>query len=88
MKTLNDIIKIELTTLATNEKKSFNGKIYGDLSIYINDEKYMIEDYNTTGNAFLKALKEAKDDFYTKELDFEDDENPTQSMLNYINSKY
>ena len=85
---LQDLIKIELITLTINSKKAFSGKIYGDLSVYINDVKYKLEDYGTTGNEFLNSIKDAKNDFYEKEMDFEDESNPTESMINYINSKY
>jgi len=88
MNTLTDLIKIELTTLATNEKKAFNGTFYGDGSIFINGEKYFTADFNTNPNDFRAALEEAKADFYEKEMDFEDDSNPAESMLKYINSKY
>lgn len=88
MNTLTNLIKIELTTLATNNKKSFNGTFYGDGSIFINGEKYFTADYGTTPNEFRSALDAAKTDFYEKEMDFEGDANPTESMINYINSKY
>jgi hypothetical protein len=71
--TLQDLIKIELLTLATNEKKAFNGTFYGDGSIYINGNKLMLSDYNTTPNEFRKALKPVQTDFYNKQMDLQDE---------------
>lgn len=90
----NQLIKIELTALANNSN-SFNGKIYGDGSVYIGGVKYFLSEYNISSNDFISQVENAKGEYYEKEMEFQDEymdifgkgsEKVQAELINYINS--
>lgn len=87
MKTLTDLIKIVLKAETLKQKIS---SVYGDGSIYINGEKLMLSDFGANSKTFDAALFEAREMYYEKEEEFQDNYGITEQhkvkddLLNYI----
>jgi hypothetical protein len=70
MNTLTNLVKIALTAETLGQKIS---NVYGDGSIYINGEKLMLADFGSTQKSFDAALYEAREAYYEKEEELQDE---------------
>jgi hypothetical protein len=86
MNTVNTLVKIALKAETLKQNIS---KVYGDGSIFINSEKLMLADFGTTTKQFDAALYEAREAYYEKEEELQDEKggltpDVTNELLAYI----